>query len=74
MDLRKLIAPVMTWAILAVFINWLLLTVGTNWRGIGHALVPGLIISAALTGLVFFVIFAFKSQFGGRKETASEAN
>lgn len=73
MNLKKIIAPIITWAIMTVLIVWLLLTVGTNWRGIGHALGPGLIISAALTGMVFFIIWAFKKQFGGRNENALEA-
>ena len=73
MDLKKLTAPVIIWVILTVLTVWLLLTVGTNWRGIGHALGPGLIISAAVTGLAYFVVFAFKTQFGGRNETAVEA-
>ena len=73
MNLRKLIAPIITWAIMTVLIVWLLLTVGTNWGGIRQALVPGLIISAALTGLLFFIIWAFKKQFGGRKGNALEA-
>ena len=73
MNVRKLIAPAITWVILAILIVWLLLTVGTNWRGIRHALGPGLIISAALTAMVQFIKFAFKSQFGGRKENALEA-